>query len=358
MTDPKVIASTVAAGLGATIALIRSVSEFIGEQSPALKMKAETERATEMMDLVAKLQAQQTKESAAACEQIRRGLEATLAKLGALAVDASKVARDPNSDLTFAQRLFIMFRPVGVREYIIHALAYAAAAGGTLLFLFHNQLQSKFPHAFADLIVLACYGLIVFRIWALAERRWRRGHEPAPDVLCDAIAARKPLSRQMQAAQISMWFCLFWLVEGVEDVITDFINGTLSITDLLAPAMALVATAMCRAWADAEFNFAMTGQKDRSWRVALSRRKEHSSLAWVGRIVFHLGILPLLLVVHSFVYLLKPMPGMEPIDVLGFICTTVLCIVAYNQQFFVLQWQMRECAEYKATPVMARAAAA
>lgn len=357
MADPKIIASTVATGLGATIALIRSVSEFVGEQSPALKLKEETERVTEMMDLVAKLQAQQTKESAAACEQIKRGLEATLTKLGALAVEAARVARNPNSDLTFAQRLFIMFRPVGMREYIIHALAYAAAAGGTLLFLFHDQLQSKFPHGFADLIVLACYGLIVFRAWALAERRWRCGHEPAPDVLCDALAARKPLTWQMQAAQISMWFCLFWLVEGAEDVITDLITGNSAVAGLVPPAMALLAIAMCRAWTGAELKFAAAGQKSRSWRGVLSRRKEQSSLTWFGRIVFHLGVLPLLLVVLPLLYLFKTMPGMEPIDVVGFLCTTVLCIVACYQRF-MLQSQMRVCAEYKATPVMARAAAA
>src|SRR5205809_6115115 len=329
MPDVKTIASAVAAGLGATIALIRSVSEFVGEQSPALKMKEETERAKEMMDLLAKLQAQQTEESAAACEPIRRGLEATLKKLGNLAVDASAVTRDPNSDLTFVQRLFIMFRPAGVREYIIHALAYAAATGGALLLLFHNQLQSKFPHEFADLVVLTCYALIVFRVWALAERRWRCGHEPAPDVLRDAFAARKPLSWQMHAAQISIWFCLFWLVEGVEDVITDLIQGNFATAGLVPAAMALVATVMCRAWAGAEFKFAAAGQKGRSWRPLLSRRKDQGSWAWLGRSVFHLGALSLL-IVFPLLHLRKAMPDMESIDVIGLICTTVLCLVACN----------------------------
>jgi hypothetical protein len=357
MADPnpyfsqaKIIASTVAAGLGATIALIRSVSEFVGEQSPAIKMKEETERAKEMMDLVAKLQTQQTEESAAACEQIKRGLEATLKKLGTLAADASKVTRDPNSDLTFVQRLLIMFRPVGVREYIIHALAYMAAAGGTLLFLFHGELQAGFPHGFADLIVLVCYGLIVFRAWALAERRWRLGHEPAPDVLRDVFAVRKPLSWQMRTAQISMWFCLFWLVEAAEDVITDLIAGTPTMAGLLAPGMALFATAMCRTWAGAEFKFAAEGHAGRSMRVLPSRRKDQGLWAWYIRVVLHVAVLPLPL-------LLKIMPAPERIDVIGFLCTTVLCIVAWNR-WLVLLSRMCVSAEYQATPAVVRAAAA
>ena len=355
MPDVKTIAAAVAAGLGATIALIRSVSEFVGEQSPALKMKQETERAKEMMDLLAKLQAQQTtEESTAACEQIRRGLDATLKKLGNLAVDASEVTRDPNSDLTFVQRLFIMFRPVVVREYIIHALAYTAAAGGALLLLFHNQLQSKFPHGFADLMVLICYALVVFRLWALAERRWRCGHEPAPDVLRDALAARKPLNWQMRTAQISIWFCLFWLVEGIEDVITDLINGKAA--GFVPAAMALMATVLCRAWAGAEFKFAAAGQKGRSWRPLLSRRKDQGSWAWLGRTVFHMGVLSLLIVL-PLLHLRKAMPDMESIDVFGFICTTVLGVVACHQ-WLMLQSQATASAKCKENPVMVRAAAA
>jgi hypothetical protein len=354
MADVKTMASAVAAGLAATIALIRSVSEFVGEQSPALKMKEETERAKEMMDLLAKLEARQTEESAAACEQIRRGLEATLKKLGSLAVDASNVTRDPNSDLTFAQRLFLMFRPVGAREYMIHALAYAAAAGGALLLLFHGQMQRKFQHGFADLIVLTCYVLIIFRVWALAERRWRRGHEPAPDALRNAFAATKPLSRQMHVAQISIWFCLFWLVESVEDVITDLIQGTAA--GLVPLAMALVATVMCRAWAGAESKFAAAGQKGRSWRLLLARRKDQGSVAWIGRTAFHSGVFSLL-IVFPWLHLRKAVASMESIDVIGFVCTTVLCLVACNQ-WLVLQSQTRASAQSKEQPAMVRAAAA
>src|SRR5205807_4825560 len=283
LSQAKIIASTVAAGIGATIALIRSVSEFVGEQSPAIKMKEETERAKEMMDLVAKLQTQETEESADACEQIKRGLDATLKKLGMLAAAASKVTRDPNSDLTFTQRLLIMFRPVGMRECIIHALAYMAATGGALLFLFHGELQVKFPHGFADLIVLACYALVVFRAWALAERRWRYGYEPAPDALRDVFAAWKPLSWQMRVAQISMWFSLFWLVEGAEDVLMDLIAGTPAMSGILPPAMALLATAMCRAWAGAEFRLAASSR-----RLVPSQRKDQNSFAWCFRMALHM----------------------------------------------------------------------
>jgi hypothetical protein len=315
-------------------------------------MKEETERAKEMMDLVAKLQTQQTEESVAACEQIKRGLEATLKKLGSLAADVSRVTGDPNSDLTFVQRLFIMFRPVGVREYIIHALAYMATAGATLLFLFRDQLQSKFPHGFADLIVLDCYGLVAFRAWALAERRWRYGHEPVSDVLRDAFVARKPLNWQMRTAQISMWFCLFWLIEGAEDVITAIINGTHAIkviAGLLPPAMALLATVLCRAWATTELEFAVAGSKHRSWRLVYSLPKNQSSLVWFVRIV-HVVVLP-----SPFLLIFMTTP--EPVDVIGFISTTLLSVAACNQWLVLLPQTVITAAQPARTAMVGAAAA-
>ena len=120
--------------------------------------------------------------------------------------------------------------------------------------------------------------------------------------------------------------------------------------------MALVAIVMCRAWAGAEFKFATAGQKGRSWRLLLARRTGQDSWAWLGRTVFHLGALSLL-VVLPWLYLRKAMPDMESIDVIGLICTTVLCIVACNQ-WLILQSQARASAECKEKPAMVRAAAA
>ena len=154
----------------------------------------------------------------------------------------------------------------------------------------------------------------------------------------------------MQAAQIAMWFCFFWLVEGAEDVITDPAKGSFASTGLLPPAMALFAIAMCRAWAGAEFRFATAGQKGLFWRMLLSRQKDQNSLTWSFRMVLHMVVLPLPL-------LLKTMPGAELIDKVGLLCTTVLCVVAWNR-WLVLLSEARVSAKFKSPSVIARASAA
>jgi hypothetical protein len=329
MADYKTLASTIAVALGTAIALIRSVAEFVGEQSPALKMKEHTTRATEMMDFVAKLQTQQSEESAAARRQMERGLEVTLRKLEVLAMGASEATRDPNSDLTFVQRLFIMFRPVGVREYIIHTLAYLGAAGGALLIVFQKELQSRLPHGFADLIILVCYVLVACRAWALAERRWRYGYEPAPDVLRDFFVVKKAVNHRMVAAQLSMWFCLFWLAEGLEDLIVEICQPS---TGILGPAisvmMYLIGAALCRTWASAELRYAAAGQDRRSWRPVFAWNRQVRSAAWFARFT-QLALLPL-------VFLPNKVGINELLDKAGFISVWMLSLMACSQWFVLL----------------------
>jgi hypothetical protein len=349
MLDFKTLASTVTVALGATIALIRSVAEFVGEQSPALKMKEHTERAREMMDFVAKLQTQQSEESVAACRQIERGLAETLRKLEGLAIGASEATRDPNSDLTFVQRLFIMFRPVGVREYILHAMVYLSVAGGALLILFAQQLESRFQHGFADLIVLVCYVLVASRAWALSERRWRHGYEPAPDVLRDFFVVKKPLSHRMVIAQFSMWFCIVWLIEALEDVVVEILQPE---KGLVGPAicalMYLIGILLCRMWASAELQYAAAGEDRRNWRSVFAWNTQAGPVLWFARFT-QLALLPL-------VFLPDPMGINELVDKGGFISVWLLSLMACSQGLVLLSASTAAPVPCEARQSMAQAA--
>lgn len=251
--DWRVISSGVAAGFGTAATVIKNVSSFVQDQSLEKKLKAEQARAVEVIDLLKKLQDVGGEQCSSTRLQLETSLQLTLKKVSELTKEALESQRhDSNYDLNLLQRMFLFFRPMGLREYLIHAFAYLFMFAGPFLlaqvvWLWHKHyIQDN--DTVADLIVFVCYGALVFRAWALAERRWRNGYEPAPGLLRKLLLMIQPVNQRMRVAQISMWTCLFWLMESLEDVVFHALEGQFVTKDLLSFSLSVTGSLLCRAW--------------------------------------------------------------------------------------------------------------
>jgi len=154
VSDPH-IRMTVVLGVFASFAtVIQNLSVIFEFQSLKSRVKEEKDRITEGTELLAALQSLGTKEASAACKQLEEDISLSLCRFTRL-TEASREAReDPNHDLSFLQRLFILFTPQGQRAVVVHVLGYAFMAMVTMLVLVHKQLISvPGPEGYADLIV-------------------------------------------------------------------------------------------------------------------------------------------------------------------------------------------------------------
>ena len=226
VSDAKFITSAVVGVLGAAVTVRRNLSEISeGQSTPARKL--ENKKVAELLDMLAKVP---PGESFSACrKELKLQVTHSIRELDALRAKESKLAQGPNYDLTFLQRLFVLFPPHEPNIWLIHALAYLFIGVGPLLVLLLVLFGIGDAGSIGDVMVMVVFGGLAFRAWALAERKWamaswkqadgsdqRNAAESGP--LQALLVLRKSRSWRMLVAQICMWACLFCAVESLEDL--------------------------------------------------------------------------------------------------------------------------------------------
>ncbi|HLY97668.1 MAG TPA: hypothetical protein VKT33_01240 [Candidatus Angelobacter sp.] len=254
-SDPHMLMAAVFGVLTSFATVVQNLSAIFEFQSLESRTKQEKDRIREDSELLATLQEQTTEEAMAARKQLQEDIRLALGRLVRL-TEASRTARlDPNHDLSFFQRLFILFAPRGRRAVVVHVLAYAFMITVTMLFLGDAYFDSRLhTETYADMIVFSGYCALAFRSWALSERRWRLGYDPTNGLRRSVFILRAPVNHAMLLAQICFWASNFWIAEGVEDIVLDAANGIHLpvLGSVLKVAAPLVAAVICRKWALAE----------------------------------------------------------------------------------------------------------
>ena len=253
VSDPHMLMAMVFGVLASIATVIQNLSVIFEFQSLESRTKQEKDKIRDDTELLAALQGQVTNEAKAACKLLEEDISLSLGRLVRLTQVSREAREDPNHDLSFFQRLFILFAPRGRRAALIHVLAYAFMTMVTMLVLCHKQfISGPGPEGYADLIVFSGYCALAFRSWALAERRGRFKY--APTLRRSMFILRAHVNQAMLLAQICFWAINFWIVEGIEDVVLDAAKGEklLAIPSILKVAAPVVAAVLCRQWALAE----------------------------------------------------------------------------------------------------------
>lgn len=248
VVDAKFITSVLAGAMGTAVAVLRNLSELSEDRSKRATEKVETARVGALLDLLVKLPAG---DSFSSCrKELELQLAQSISKLDAVRANVLKLAQTPNRDLTFLQRLLVLFPPSGRLAWTIQGLAYLFMVGGPLavLLLIFFRIDAG---TVGDVVVLVVFGSLAFRAWALAERKWvlQSENEAGQPVEVEAplttlFVLRKSVGWKMLAAQICMWTCVFCAVESLEDIFLAGIdaNAAANHTDQAeAPEKAIIA---------------------------------------------------------------------------------------------------------------------
>src|SRR5437763_6770647 len=107
--DAKFITSVVVGAVGTAATVLGNLREINQDRSKRAIEKLETAKVAGLLDLLAKLP---PGDSFSACKrELELQLTNSLSKLDALRAKETKLAQNPNHDLTFWQRLFVLFPP-------------------------------------------------------------------------------------------------------------------------------------------------------------------------------------------------------------------------------------------------------
>ncbi len=181
--------------------------------------------------------------------QVSQGIR----ELDELRAKESKLAGRANRDLTFVQRLFILFPPDDPRLWVVHALAYAFLAVGPLAVLLLVLFGIGDAGRIGDVMVMVVFGALAFRAWALAERKWamealrqtdgsdQTSAESGP--LQALFVLRKSRGWRMLVAQLCMWTCLFCAGESLEDIFLAAVDASKSATQVAQSGTTTLANA-------------------------------------------------------------------------------------------------------------------
>lgn len=332
-----------ASGLGvvsAVIAILTSIvtllerftklKELIGYRSLTDKIHEEEACIAKAIEFIKGLEFQNTEESRAMHATLQISLNLRFERLAALTDRDSKLRQDPNYDLNIAQRLLLLFEPDGRTALILHSLAYICMIAIPISLFYKSQMQHQHADVtyVADTLIVACYGALVFRAWALAARRWSYAYDAKPGVWANVLVLRKPRSKWMLMAQVSFWVSIFWVIESLEDLCLDIFNHTLPSTaeGLLKSLVPLAAAVLCRLWADAELKCSVIGS-NLGQRLAALLRLRWTTFAMLACIGVSAGATFLVLRMH----LLD-----EPVHQMALVLQSLILCVACSQLLVLL----------------------
>lgn len=290
MFDSKLTISVITGAVATAAAFRKDLNSLFGSQrSLQSQIKTEEERIAEVDKVLRELNGVGAN-CAAAHQALETDRTVALGRLKRLTEEFSRQREDPNYDLSFIQRMLLLFRPDSGRAEIIHWGAWVFLAVGLisiLSFINHqnaastNQEHSPGPvqaqpakgapqkpddtsdntlEYLADLVLLSCLGFLVLRGWALSERRGVYGYDCNGGVIKTAFLLKRPANLQMLAAQTCFWACVYYIVESVEDFLQDLllkgaVQGVPALLKFLVP---FAAAFFCKQWAASELKYAKT----------------------------------------------------------------------------------------------------
>jgi hypothetical protein len=289
----KLIITVIAGLVAAVAALRRDLDALVGRHSTLDHIKREEERLNHLDKLLADLGGRENSEATQKALEDDRRL--AYRRLENLTREYSRRRKDPNYDLTLIQRLGVLFRPEGnpvdrKRMETIKWLVGGFALIGLAAFLCWSVLGGQNFEApeqkeraddlrefIADFMLLGGCGVLLFRAWALAERRLAHGYRRKSTILRFLLVLPGPYHASVRWAQVCLWLSGFWIIEGAVDFAQDATtwvnryaqaNGSESFwpTEHLSTEqwltaqglkvlVPLVGALMCRRWLAAELIF-------------------------------------------------------------------------------------------------------
>jgi len=285
-----VIASAIVTAIGTFATLRQNIRALTDRRTLRAQEQEEHAHLGKLLDLLRKLDYPQSEQYRAIRIQLDSDIKSSYARLRVLAEKEADLERDPNYQLTFWQRLFILFPPAGRRATWIHALTYTFIFGLPLVVLLWTSFKPLTPATYADLLVLALFGGLAFRGWAMAERRWAAGLAPRPWAATTIFLSGQPISKWMLAAQVSVCCCLLCALESLEDIFFNVArkNSAPHPGPTLLFVAFLLGAGICRAWVAAERNHRSSLLPDpvrRSWYAFFLWKKNAPLKVWVGTLV-------------------------------------------------------------------------
>lgn len=330
-TDWKTIGAVIAGIVGVVAPLMEALSTVSDRESLASRAQKERQRASDTIDLLAKLETEHPERHASARTKLLEDLDLTLEDLAKTVDDRRELRKDPNYSLTLWQRLFVLFPPQTRRSRLVHTLTHLFMIALTLFTLggigsrigFHAHPLTADTRA--DSIIFLCFGVLVFRGWALAERRWTfKGYQPVARLRDRVFALGFPASKSMLVAQICFWTCCFWVVEAVKDALPDEDDPTkalLSGENILKLCAPLAAAALCSLWTALELKFAKAKPAQPLRFLAL---RPHP-VAWSSAVIFCVAA-----AVYSAI-LVMPVLGDDPSHRAAFLAQAAVFCTAFVQ---------------------------
>lgn len=317
---------TMIAGTAATAAAFgRDLSSLFGShRSLFSQIKDEQEQLQNIDKLLRELKGDEG-DGVTARQALEADRGVTLGRLRRLTEEFSRQREDPNYDLSFGQRMFVLFRPESQRAEIVHWGAWAFLAVGLIAIfsgiLLSRQLTSTQPadqgasihntsgqtknqpqpsqlpednakadpdEYIADFALLGCVGFLLFRGWALSERRSVHGYDSNDSVVRRLFVLKRPANFPMFAAQGCFWSCVYWVIEGTEDFVHDSLvsEPTPAVEVLLKSLTPLLVAAVCRQWANSELQSAEENSSPGWRRVSITMHPGWNSLAILTSFAF------------------------------------------------------------------------
>lgn len=307
--DAKLVISIITGAVATAAAVRRDLDTLLaGRRSLVSQIKSEEERIKQIDKSLQALNGD-GEIWAAARQALENDRRIAFERLKRLTAEFSRQREDPNYDLSFIQRLFLLFRPESGRAEMIHWLACTFMALGLISVLcwvclaqqLDQQQRKDLEEFIADFAVLGCSGALLLRAWALAERRWSHHYNCKSSLLNALLVIKGPASARVRWAQVCFWVCLYWVVESLEDFVQAVFSGDdphprAALLKLLAP---LLTGLLCRYWVVAELKYARTQSMPRC-RWSAFFRHGWSTLAVVISVAALAGSIIILVLPQPF----------------------------------------------------------
>ena len=276
---------SVVGGVGSVIAVAKTSADLLENRSLLAKRNSELEQAGKLTDLLNKFSnerlCREHQDSLAQAAQIC--LQECLANVEKLNARLVAIRLDPNSSLRVYEKLFLAFRPADWRGWVLHLLAYASVVGSGW-YIFHSGVAqdtgtfsretflSAWQRSFAYLMLAFFLSVVLlFRAWALEERRRALGFHKVASPLERRLLMRFPENWRMLLGQIMFFLSSMVLLTVMHSSFTGVFGkgGDALFLLVFFGAPTLVAVLVFRAWALAELALQEQTPQLVSWRKAL-----------------------------------------------------------------------------------------
>lgn len=256
---------SLAGGLGSFVAVYKTYADLFQSRSVLSERNEELARASKLVDLLKQFANENLppEQQQAFKTNIQHCLQESLTRIDALNRKLALIRQDPNSTLTTFERMFLLFRPLNKRGWILHFLTcmtvvflgwyvFRSGVGSAGDFSFERLLAAWRPSVRYLSVLSLIFLVLLFRIWSLTERKRELGYREPAGKLAQVFAAQYPESVRMLIAQFLFFPSLLMALAAVVLAATSGISRFLPVV-IFAIFLSLAIT--FRNWAAAEFSY-------------------------------------------------------------------------------------------------------